>query len=105
MRISDWSSDVCSSDLFGVEDAGLREILQRVGLGRHGRNPGFKFSAEDFQRGLQRFHRTRRLRAERAPWPEQLGPMFEQAGLTGVPAARLVRSAERRVGIVGVRAF
>src|SRR3546814_13169528 len=80
MRISDWSSDVCSSDL------GLREILQRVGLGRHGRNPGFKFSAEEFQRGLQRFHRTRRMRAERAPWPEQLGQMFELDEITGVTA-------------------
>src|SRR3546814_11908647 len=99
MRISDWSSDVCSSDLlavyvnrghalralsdFGVEDAGLREILQRVGLGRHWRNPGFKFSAEEFQRGMQRFHRTRPMRAERAPWPEQLGQMFELDEITG----------------------
>src|SRR3546814_7395721 len=27
MRISDWSSDVCSSDLLGLEDAGFRTIL------------------------------------------------------------------------------
>src|SRR3546814_2879341 len=28
MRISDWSSDVCSSDLFGGEHSTMKEILQ-----------------------------------------------------------------------------
>src|SRR3546814_4292101 len=50
MRISDWSSDVCSSDLFGdeervpvtkvfkVERAGRHAGLERLPLDRH--NPG-----------------------------------------------------------------
>src|SRR3546814_20369540 len=42
MRISDWSSDVCSSDLIsrrrGAEDAGGREYIvafDQIGAGRH----------------------------------------------------------------------
>src|SRR3546814_7753175 len=35
MRISDWSSDVCSSDLFGVRDGFLQAIEHLVGHGVH----------------------------------------------------------------------
>src|SRR3546814_14444374 len=31
MRISDWSSDVCSSDLSGLEDARLAEMARSYG--------------------------------------------------------------------------
>src|SRR3546814_13179801 len=30
MRISDWSSDVCSSDLYFAGEAGLREAIDRL---------------------------------------------------------------------------
>src|SRR3546814_5682253 len=39
MRISDWSSDVCSSDLVGAlatGDAGLRDLNLTVGVGLRG---------------------------------------------------------------------
>src|SRR3546814_7889599 len=32
MRISDWSSDVCSSDLIGLADAGLGDVKQRLAV-------------------------------------------------------------------------
>src|SRR3546814_8878733 len=40
MRISDWSSDVCSSDLF-LEDRGVRELTDLPAI-----VPGFRFSYE-----------------------------------------------------------
>src|SRR3546814_2925174 len=35
MRISDWSSDVCSSDLIGA-DPGCRLMIPEIAPGRHG---------------------------------------------------------------------
>src|SRR3546814_11465331 len=40
MRISDWSSDVCSSDLDGVEPGGMVDLRVRA-------NPGFRVPADD----------------------------------------------------------
>src|SRR3546814_4816309 len=39
MRISDWSSDVCSSDLFGIHQRRAVISLQAVALGRGERGP------------------------------------------------------------------
>src|SRR3546814_8984978 len=39
MRISDWSSDVCSSDLFGIHQRRAVIALQAVSLGRGERGP------------------------------------------------------------------
>src|SRR3546814_7197583 len=57
MRISDWSSDVCSSDLIAAMDKpalGDREGLRRVHR-EHGRERGF--GAEALARGVDRAQR------------------------------------------------
>src|SRR3546814_4445959 len=35
MRISDWSSDVCSSDLFDIENVDAGEFLEQATLAHH----------------------------------------------------------------------
>src|SRR3546814_6625417 len=58
MRISDWSSDVCSSDLLrrcrGYSEviAGYRQ--QRLRIGYQGRSPGCRYSRIQFERCYQR---------------------------------------------------
>src|SRR3546814_17217784 len=49
MRISDWSSDVCSSDLLDVidEDLALLVFLQPVDAADHGRLAGARRPADD----------------------------------------------------------
>src|SRR3546814_3557697 len=41
MRISDWSSDVCSSDLVFVTRRGVDDIKARIKCTPHGRHAGF----------------------------------------------------------------
>src|SRR3546814_1867420 len=94
MRISDWSSDVCSSDLGGAPSAAR---LRQLRLRRR---------ADPHLRGDQRPERRlapygggagRLLRRRRAPRARRAGQL---------PAARLAevqpRSEERRVGKEGV---
>src|SRR3546814_2265931 len=66
MRISDWSSDVCSSDLAGVV-AGADQFKQVVGLDRlagvgdqpeHARADRRQAQATLVARALDRFHET-----------------------------------------------
>src|SRR3546814_7749460 len=72
MRISDWSSDVCSSDLSdarrhgAVRDAGLRDPSPHVRVG------GWRVSADNSRRpreggGRRRFTRRRRNKPPAAP--------------------------------------
>src|SRR3546814_3325947 len=69
MRISDWSSDVCSSDLIGLDEAG-RTAACRVG-------------ALDAQRGVR---------------PGRLGEIFDRGADPLAPLDQQHRSEERRVG-------
>src|SRR3546814_2331537 len=63
MRISDWSSDVCSSDLFGLRDqvtasvvAAIEPSLRRAEIDRARRKPTEKLDAYDcYLRALPRF--------------------------------------------------
>src|SRR3546814_7875948 len=75
MRISDWSSDVCSSDLRqrgrgdGVEAVDTRDLLDHIGRAVHvaaparhrdvPRRPGLDREAERFENGLLAFGRNR----------------------------------------------
>src|SRR3546814_8758471 len=59
MRISDWSSDVCSSDLFdscaanGVKDIVEVQIgIDGIALGEAARGPGFELTEEDVYKAL-----------------------------------------------------
>src|SRR3546814_11867163 len=78
MRISDWSSDVCSSDLGGASPLADTRI---DGGARHGGN---RIGAET----RPRLRRVQRLERERA----------ERFGLEADGAVARARSGERRVG-------
>src|SRR3546814_4659336 len=47
MRISDWSSDVCSSDLIAADQHPVRVEVQRIGLGRDPVERGGAFLERD----------------------------------------------------------
>src|SRR3546814_14108692 len=87
MRISDWSSDVCSSDLFGAD------VLRRLADAR-------------FERAQCRL--LRRLVAEIGGRHEAFVILGRELGVDRQPARTLVvpprqpRSEERRVGKAGV---
>src|SRR3546814_20615167 len=88
MRISDWSSDVCSSDLLehlalGVELA--RDLAIEVEVGRH---PG-----QGLADLAQRFQRHRRLAATRVEAARDV-----EARPRALQPVGLVRSEERRGG-------
>src|SRR3546814_16651208 len=91
MRISDWSSDVCSSDLFDgqqavVHDGGFRE-LDGDRLGRH-----LVLHADSLEK-------LRQLLIERAARGEIDGdPEIEALAAPTLPLLDGVRSEERRVG-------
>src|SRR3546814_18200332 len=63
MRISDWSSDVCSSDLFvllhlgagGDAEAPARALVQELGLQGHYLFAGFQAGIEDLYRLMDVF--------------------------------------------------
>src|SRR3546814_15935112 len=79
MRISDWSSDVCSSDLLGL--AVVDEEPRQVEEGRH---PG------DHRQNMQGFHpEIRRAEESRHPVPLLILP------LAGSPASRPGRGGPR----------
>src|SRR3546814_13581227 len=78
MRISDWSSDVCSSDLAGVEIADVLKVLHN--------------NADRAQRLVLEF--AARLPKRRTPSP--IDTCLDEALITA-PAKR-DRSEERRVG-------
>src|SRR3546814_5889441 len=75
MRISDWSSDVCSSDLFDMQiDRHLAAVMEQGGIG-DGRSPGF---------GL------RRLVFGAGPDGQQMGQIGRAHVCTPVTNAQLV---------------
>src|SRR3546814_18632998 len=97
MRISDWSSDVCSSDLVILAlSATLAAFLAIIGhvLGSDGRNPRSLENAEKLERiARYRFENDRGL----SPCSSQARPLLDAA------RSRLMtmgesRSEERRVG-------
>src|SRR3546814_9419511 len=73
MRISDWSSDVCSSDLFQMLQASVASELQRAkGGGRHGYQGYF----------CKPSHTPRHSEGrERAGWRSSRGTVCEPNGL------------------------
>src|SRR3546814_13065711 len=91
MRISDWSSDVCSSDLLGAGTAGAAAL-----------HPGLRARRRMGRRGVAG-HRT-----QPEPQPRLLGSFPQE----GVPLGNLlatvvllIRSEERRVGQACVSTF
>src|SRR3546814_12687310 len=87
MRISDWSSDVCSSDLWAVGDA-------VVG--------GNRFGA--MAEAITVPARALRRKPERLSWEEAAayGVAYLTAYVSLVRCGRVARSEERRVGKEGV---
>src|SRR3546814_8493569 len=89
MRISDWSSDVCSSDLLSGEPESLRgESWVRVFASR------LKVSAKPRRSTLAQFARKPGLYSER-PSP---GDAFVSASIVGVDADVAVRRVARPHG-------
>src|SRR3546814_19866622 len=82
MRISDWSSDVCSSDLqgFEIDDAlGLRPLRQRgevaaVGVERVRGHAALDFEVDEVVGGPGRSHGMPTLRRHSALLPASLPP-------------------------------
>src|SRR3546814_19867221 len=87
MRISDWSSDVCSSDLFAAV------VIALISEGRMARDGAtLRLPA----------HRAAMSDAETALW-EKIRPMMEEGGMRPPRVREIARSEERRVGKEGVR--
>src|SRR3546814_16384361 len=92
MRISDWSSDVCSSDLRGAHDVGaesigLNIVLPHEQLPNNYVTPNLSFQFHYF--ALRKMHFLLRARAV-AVFPGGFGTFDEMF--------ELLRSDERRVG-------
>src|SRR3546814_4900149 len=79
MRISDWSSDVCSSDLMRARNGGER-----------GRMPPFS-RVHTIEAIIDQFERTQQAAQSTVHVPQQLGNLYETVGADQ-------RSEERRVG-------
>src|SRR3546814_4191197 len=79
MRISDWSSDVCSSDLVRQDEALVRPVVAKVPI-------GMERSSQiiEIERDAVRFART--------------GRSFDQPGELRRQFDQFQRSEERRVG-------
>src|SRR3546814_5904107 len=82
MRISDWSSDVCSSDLLVVEDAGVDAHEHVYGMAEAAGHLGRRDSHAEHHRGVGR---TR--------WPMRVGVLLAREEALGVSDAR---EAQRR---------
>src|SRR3546814_12438012 len=89
MRISDWSSDVCSSDLegfaqavFQVAQVGVRQFLRLGAEDREGRRAGLGLG------GVLQAHRAAGARRRRMRGGHRVEPAVEVGG----------RSEERRSG-------
>src|SRR3546814_12529689 len=93
MRISDWSSDVCSSDLRD------QELMLQVVLVAHGRSIG-KRCAGDKRRAAGRCIPALQRRALIASisWPPMSVPYAVSISRAQVGLVKLLRSEERRVG-------
>src|SRR3546814_16794735 len=97
MRISDWSSDVCSSDL---QAAGVREA--RAGLAQIGKKPG-----PDRRHASRRRHRFALHQLEKRCWVEpgagQDEPLAEhRRDMAEAPAVRMKERNEGHPSNVGV---
>src|SRR3546814_7332462 len=75
MRISDWGSDVCASDLMSAWLSRLQGRLNATGLGR----PRYRLEA-------------------RAPVNDQPGALSVNKSHNGLESTQVLRSDERRVG-------
>src|SRR3546814_20415953 len=92
MRISDWSSDVCSSDLIGLiakgeEAVGDRSFDKKLALCAHGQQPGRAIDAAADTRGNRR----------------EILEQLRLAASIDDKLARQHRPDARRVGKEGVR--
>src|SRR3546814_14804507 len=111
MRISDWSSDVCSSDLFRAQNEAVDAAFPQL--------VGTLTIALDAPDALAAEAAAGRLAAALAAQPAvaqsvflpQGGPFFRQNGLLYLPAVELqalgarLRSEDRRVGKGWARAW
>src|SRR3546814_21087756 len=88
MRISDWSSDVCSSDLIGAADKGTaaRHVVERHGL------RGVIVLGDDLT-DVDMFRAVAEMRAA----GRVMAAIIGVGGASDVPP-EIVRSEERRVG-------
>src|SRR3546814_10218497 len=98
MRISDWSSDVCSSDLVGLGDGLLSQLKTRVGYSNYthtefeGADVGTTFDVEGIEARLEL------VQNERGGWRGSSGMQYYYRDFLAVGEEAYVRSEERRVG-------
>src|SRR3546814_14743316 len=104
MRISDWSSDVCSSDLPQLQQAIKLLQLNNLELGEYvegelSQNPLLDHDEGDGSAVLESVDRDNLLRHETDGGPEPVRDTAERAATETLPsAADDPRSEERRVG-------
>src|SRR3546814_8283516 len=67
MRISDWSSDVCSSDLSDVHERVLTELFKAAGVRQDGKRVNYAALDEDDRVALLR-RELREVRPLVSPW-------------------------------------
>src|SRR3546814_12891511 len=87
MRISDWSSDVCSSDLIGA-------------LNYHELVPGhhFHIASQNENEELHELRMKSSFSSFNEGWAEYAATLAGELGMYEEPAEKFGRSEERRVG-------
>src|SRR3546814_6862213 len=93
MRISDWSSDVCSSDLLAVLDPEARRTARVVAGDRVDAVPEQLGDEQAFAHLAQQFIKT-----QHAGFDDQIEHTTRIAGCLQAKLARRIRSEERRGG-------
>src|SRR3546814_3648067 len=96
MRISDWSSDVCSSDLINFELPNVAEqYVHRIGRTARAGAEGvaISFVADDERQYLKQIEKMTRVRCEIVPLPEN----FAEA-VRNLPKPAPVRKGGRPEG-------
>src|SRR3546814_17390745 len=99
MRISDWSSDVCSSDLLDVRvvSATNAELPVEVAAGRFRKDLLYRLNTVEIRLPPLR-ERREDITAMANDLLQRFGQRYQRDGLRLSPSALHARSEERRVG-------
>src|SRR3546814_13048982 len=109
MRMSDWSSDVCSSDLLDMPEVWSGVVITRVQRGTPANRVGFRARDIIVSVNGQAFRRSGELAEALDRISERWQTVFKRDGTTrrvefnSCGARGAMGSAERRVGKEGVR--
>src|SRR3546814_14327790 len=101
MRISDWSSDVCSSDL-----AGLHIPQHELIIHDYGKHVRHKTDINDYFSGLSSGKSVGLMSEAGCPGIADPGSeIMEEVHIRGIKVVQLVNSEGRRVGKESVRTY